>query len=215
MLKDWHSFRTHQGIESGIRTRRFEMRETRYGRKKEPPASIGIVGEEAEYRAVIQPFVQRGDVELRGYPSGRSVLRCAAEQWNAMWLIGIELPDMSGFDLFEMVREHLRNSTVCMVGSKYCEADEVRAYRAGVTMYACRPLEEAWVQKCVELLLGARDSCGDRGLINLNVGKSMRQWRIDDDSVPIRFCCGDDYGRVAGDDHGNRLRSTHDRAIRT
>ena len=89
-----------------------------------------------------------------------------------MWLIDLELPDMSGFDLFEMIRERLQDSTVCMIGPEYCQADEVRAYRAGATIYACRPLETAWMQRCVELLLGDRKSRGVGG-VKPTVGSSI------------------------------------------
>ena len=79
---------------------------------------------------------------------GRAALRLNPIGGVALWLINVELPDMSGFDLFEMLRERLDEGTaVCMVAATYRVEEELRACRAGATMYVCKPLEATWLQK--------------------------------------------------------------------
>ncbi len=197
------------------------MHDTRAILTNDHPMSVGFVGGAKEYRDAFAAFVKRGAVKIRDYPTGRSVLR-RAQEWNAVWLIDIEVPDMNGFDLYEMIRERLQDSIVCMIGTEYCQADEVCAYRAGVTIYACRPLETAWMQRCVELLLDDRKSRGVGSAtgtagssFNSSSAESSQIRRSNDDSIPIRFRRGGDHGRIATDNHATRIRSSNGRSIRT
>ncbi len=132
---------------------------TQVNAKNDPFLTIGFVGGAKEFCSVLSPIANKRGIEFRDYPGGRSVLRRAAEQ-NAIWLIDIELPDMSGLDLYDMIHERLRGSAVCMIGTVYCQADEVRAHCAGATIYASRPVEAAWLQRCVEFLLGEQKPHG-------------------------------------------------------
>ncbi len=101
----------------------------------------------AGYNA-IAAAAENDDTGVRFLASGQAALRLNPIAGTALWLISIELPDMTGFDLYEMLRERLEEGTaVCMVAATYRAEDELRACRAGATMYVCKPLEATWLEK--------------------------------------------------------------------
>ena len=117
---------------------------------RQPRTTIVVVDENrADYDA-IAPLARETSTTIHFLSEGRQALRAAARERDALWLISTRLPDMSGFDLFEMIRDRLDSAAVCMVASEYRVADEIRAYRAGATMYACKPLETEWLRECVQ-----------------------------------------------------------------
>ena len=77
--------------------------------------------------------------------SGREALRLAATENISVWWIGVDLSDMSGFDLYDMLRQQLERATVCMVGPSYRVEDDLLARRAGAAMYVCKPVETCWL----------------------------------------------------------------------
>ena len=77
--------------------------------------------------------------------SGREALRLAAARSPTLWLINLKLPDMSGVDLIDMLRQLIACSTVCLVGDQYSADDERTAHRTGTHAYLCKPLEPSWV----------------------------------------------------------------------
>ena len=160
--------------------------------KNAHPVPLGIVGRERDFRNALAPFVDNTEVVLRYYPSGRDALRRATAEWNAIWIIDLTLDDMNAFDLFEMIRDSLQGATVCMVGRQYHADDEASAYRAGATIYTCRPLETNWLRECLERLLAARKNRDTLypviDPVKINSNHSIR--RKNDDPISIGFCRG-------------------------
>jgi CheY-like chemotaxis protein len=77
--------------------------------------------------------------------SGGEALRLAATEHIAVWWIAVELRDMSGFDLHDMLRERRDGATVYMVGETYRVEHNLLARRAGVAMYVCKPVHPSWL----------------------------------------------------------------------
>jgi len=104
----------------------------------------------------------QGDVDVHVCIDGRSAVRLARRFRADCWLVATELHDMSGFDLFEMLRPHVleaeidplrraavrsladrtaaRHGGVFMVADSYAPADEQRALALGVAGYLVRPV---------------------------------------------------------------------------
>jgi len=105
---------------------------------------------------------QAGEVGLHFCVDGRSAVRLARRFRADAWLVASELPDMSGFDLLDMLAEDIQQSSVdplrcgsCVslghldevaksrvyvVADEYRIEDEQRALAAGVTGYRVRPV---------------------------------------------------------------------------
>ncbi len=123
--------------------------------------TVGVVDGDSDYHAGLLPMSIRSRTPFRFYQTAREVLRRSVTEKNSFWLISVDLPDMTGFDLFEMLRDGLQRAPVCLVGRRYRPEDELRTYRAGAAMYACKPVERAWLWQSLCRLhakMGERES---------------------------------------------------------
>lgn len=105
---------------------------------------------------------QAGDVGLHFCVDGRSAVRLSRRFRADAWLVASELPDMSGFDLLDMLSPHVlqggvdpllsgsrisldrighgMRSGIFIVSDNYCLEEEQRALTSGVAGYLVRPI---------------------------------------------------------------------------
>jgi len=105
---------------------------------------------------------QSGDVGLHFCCDGRSAVRMARRFRADVWLVAAELPDMSGFDLLEMLSPHVLQSSVdpmrsgsrisldrlgqgmrsgvFIVSDLYRLEEEQRSLASGIAGYLVRPV---------------------------------------------------------------------------
>ncbi len=107
----------------------------------------------SQYVHLLDASNRNGKQSWHLFGTGRAVLRVMAPQSllrvapfdpvqppKSLWLINTELPDMSGFDLVQMLRPNLAGATSVLIGSQYILEEEIAARRCGATMYLCQPL---------------------------------------------------------------------------
>jgi len=70
--------------------------------------------------------------------SARAVLRLTHFMPADLYLVNALLPDMSGFDLFEMLRDRIPTARVFIVSDSYNDEDERLACRCGADLYVCK-----------------------------------------------------------------------------
>ena len=70
--------------------------------------------------------------------NARAAVRFARSGGVDLWIFGIRLPDMSGFELFGMLREHVLGTPVLIVADQYDPEEERRACSLGATLYLCK-----------------------------------------------------------------------------
>jgi len=88
-----------------------------------------------------RPFAR---LALRRLRSGDEALRHLSRD-AAVWLIHIDLPDMSGLDLCEHLRARRTEAPICLLDETYHPRRERAAYRRGATLYACKPITAEWL----------------------------------------------------------------------
>lgn len=123
---------------------------------------IVIVDSDCDRYADFVEVAQRGGVGLHFCVDGRSAVRLARRFRADCWLVASELPDMSGFDLLEMLSPHVLHgsvdpllggatislnrigqglrSGVFVMSDSYSIEEEQRALIAGVAGYLVRPV---------------------------------------------------------------------------
>jgi DNA-binding response OmpR family regulator len=135
---------------------------------------VVVDAQQFEYEALARAM--RSDAGALWFlANGREALRLAAVERPSLWLIGVELPDMSGFDLLEMLGDRVRNAAVCLIGQRYSVDEEQQARQSGATMYVCKPLDSPWVLECVRRLWR-----------NALVRRDLERQRIHGKSPPAR-----------------------------
>lgn len=115
---------------------------------------------------------QVGEISLHFCVDGRSAMRLARRFRADAWLVAADLPDMSGFDLLDMLSPHVlqgdvdpmrsgarisldrlgcdRHSAIFVVSDVYRMEDEQRALAAGVAGYLVRPVTLDLVRRGLE-----------------------------------------------------------------
>ena len=95
--------------------------------------------------AIFRPLEQDGNLELQFVASGGDALRLSHQLPVNLWLINTQLPDLSGFDVVEMLQPVPTGTAVFLIGNQYRSADELRALRLGVSKYLVKPLSCDWL----------------------------------------------------------------------
>jgi PleD family two-component response regulator len=123
---------------------------------------IVIVDSSCDRYADFVRAAQDGEVGLHFCVDGRSAVRLARRFRADAWLVSADLPDMSGFDLLDMLSPHVLQgdvdpmlsgsrisldrmgeglrSGIFIVSDTYRLADEQRALASGVAGYLVRPI---------------------------------------------------------------------------
>jgi len=127
-----------------------------------PPMQIVIVDSSFEHYNDFVAAAQQGLIGLHLCVDGRSAVRLARRFRSNVWLVAMELEDMTGFDLLEMLTPHILQSAVdplrsgvrvslddrsivthsgvFMIADNYSMPDEQRALASGVAGYLVRPV---------------------------------------------------------------------------
>lgn len=76
---------------------------------------------------------------------GRSGLRAARRQLVDIWMINVQLTDMTGFKLLEIIRSVAVPKPIITLGDEYRSEDERMSLLHGASYYACKPLDAVWL----------------------------------------------------------------------
>jgi DNA-binding response OmpR family regulator len=79
--------------------------------------------------------------------NGRDAIRAAAYVPADLWIVNVDLPDIGGLDVVEMLRPYISASDIFVIADTYHEADEMRALALGVAVFLCKPLDAAWLRQ--------------------------------------------------------------------
>lgn len=102
--------------------------------------SVAVVDPKlADYASLLHHFAERQRT-LAFVTSGRAALALGAAD---QWIVNVHLPDMSGFDLCEILNARPAKVGVLMVDESYDHDNEVGA-RSCKAMYACKPFHAEW-----------------------------------------------------------------------
>ncbi len=111
----------------------------------EPPVIVVIVDDNPSDYVALAPLVEAGEIDIRFLLSGRSAMREGRRLAAPLWMINVNLPDHSGFDVLEMYFQRKTSPLILMVADEYAPEDELRALELGVAKYLCKPVDPAWL----------------------------------------------------------------------
>jgi DNA-binding response OmpR family regulator len=79
--------------------------------------------------------------------NGHDALRAAARVSADLWIINVDLPDIDGLDVVEMLGPYVSPSDIFVIADEYHESDEMRALALGVAVFLCKPLDADWLRQ--------------------------------------------------------------------
>jgi len=79
------------------------------------------------------------------FKNGRDALRTNPEDGPSMWVVNVKLSDMSGTDLYTMLRSRGCAVPIFLVGDEYSIEDEITARSSGATVYFTKPVASEWL----------------------------------------------------------------------
>ena len=77
--------------------------------------------------------------------NGEQALRLRPNTANALWLVNTVLPDISGFELYQLLAQRDYDPTVYLIGDRFRPEDELRARTLGAALYASKPARLDWL----------------------------------------------------------------------
>lgn len=129
---------------------------------------VVVVDGNCDRYADLVQAAQAGEVGLHFCVDGQSAMRLARRFRADVWLVASDLPDMSGFDLLEMLSPHVlqggvdplrsgaavsldrighgMRSGIFVISDSYSVEDEQRALISGVAGYLVRPVTIAMIR---------------------------------------------------------------------
>jgi len=108
-------------------------------------AKIFVVDSDTDGYADVVGDAVYDSVQFRFFGNAREALNSQPTEEPEMWVVNMNLPDMSGTDLQELLRARGSNVPVLLVGDEYRMEDEINARSSGATMYFAKPLQREWL----------------------------------------------------------------------
>jgi DNA-binding response OmpR family regulator len=98
-----------------------------------------------------EPLVAAGEangVHFTFLSTGEQAVRSRGPPSGALaWMINMQLPCLTGLELYELMRSRLANVPVLMVDDQYDAERELSVLTTGRLHYMCKPLEPSWIDK--------------------------------------------------------------------
>lgn len=114
---------------------------------KQPAMVFVVDGCPSDYRRLVhETDTLMAHVEF--FRTGQEALQSAKTRNAALWIINLQLPDMSGIDLQTMLRARGCKSPVILSGDEYRVNDEMTARSQGAAMYCPKPVPAEMVAAC-------------------------------------------------------------------
>ncbi|REJ68057.1 MAG: response regulator [Planctomycetota bacterium] len=111
----------------------------------EEASAVFVVDERPEdFAALLAEPVCEG-LRFSFFRTAGAALRAMRKQSPDLCIINMELPDLGGAELCEMLRERLYREPICLVRDDYTVDAELTARRCGATMFVCKPVDSQWL----------------------------------------------------------------------
>ena len=115
---------------------------------QQQPATVCIVDNRpSDYRRLTHE-VTDPMARIVFFRTGQEALQMAGASDATVWIINLQLPDMSGVDLQTMLRARGYTTPMILLGDEYRVEDEIQARSAGAAMYCAKPVPTEMVAAC-------------------------------------------------------------------
>lgn len=139
---------------------------------------VAILEDDPDQAEIAGLWLQDAGCKVHAYGSAESFLRAARRESFDLYLLDWELPDMSGVDALQRLREEYADDTPAIVATvRDAEQDVVRALEAGADDYVVKPLRRSELTARINAILrrvapkAVQDKRIDADPYNIDIGK--------------------------------------------
>ena len=97
-----------------------------------------------DYSELATPAYELG-VTLRSFRTGQEALQAADQFRPDLWMVNVRLPDMSGFDVVEMLRSKSCGRCFFCISDSYAADEGIRSRLLKAAAYLCKPVQRGWI----------------------------------------------------------------------
>ena len=94
--------------------------------------------------------IDSDEVQVKQFRTASAALRIPRYEAPLFYIVNVDLPDMSGFDLREMLADFWPRVPGYLISDTYNPRDEIRARCSGATLYFCKPLASDWLASAIK-----------------------------------------------------------------
>jgi diguanylate cyclase (GGDEF)-like protein len=118
---------------------------TELGAAKRPAKKVLVVDDDEGIARIIHDFLSEKGYAVTVAYNGERALREAEQSQPDVVILDVELPDMTGFDVCQKIRQmpSLRNTPIIMLTVRAAEDDEVAGFHSGADDYMTKPFKPA------------------------------------------------------------------------
>jgi diguanylate cyclase (GGDEF)-like protein/PAS domain S-box-containing protein len=118
-------------------------------------ARILVVDDDSTVRMIVQQFLKNAGFTVTVATSGDEALQCLEKEVFDLMLLDILMPDVTGFDVLEKVRQKYSKLEllVIMVTMKEESADMLKAFSLGANDYVVKPIDFTVLRARIEMHL--------------------------------------------------------------
>ncbi|MGD1029800.1 MAG: sigma-54 dependent transcriptional regulator [Opitutaceae bacterium] len=158
------------------------------------PHRICLIDDDVSARESLERVLTGEDFEVICFPNGKSGLAAALEQDFDCVLTDLRMPDISGLELIDKLREELPNLPVVLMTAHGTTEAAIEATRRGAFDYILKPFE---MEELLSVVARAADA-GRRGRIKVVLGAAQPQEMVLVGQSRAMQGVYKEIGRVAG-----------------
>lgn len=106
-----------------------------------------VDGQDAEYVSLSNDAARHG-LQIAQACSGHQALQLASARPARVWVANLQLPDMTGIELFKLIKAKRVGTPFYLVSDRYSPDDELAARAVGATGYLSKPVNATWLDFC-------------------------------------------------------------------
>lgn len=115
-----------------------------------------VVDSKAEDYRDLSNEVQDANLNWKHANDGHHALQLSSGKNIRLWFSNMQLPDMSGIELLEIVRAKRPATLFYLVSDEYSAEEERQARAAGAAGYLSKPADHTWLEICCSTLARMR-----------------------------------------------------------
>jgi FixJ family two-component response regulator len=136
--------------------------------------TVHVIDDDLSVRCAVDRLLRSHNQQVRTYPSAREFLNQRLDSGPACVVLDLQMPDISGLDLQEMLTRGHESLSVVFISGHADIPDSVRAMKAGAVDFLTKPFDASQLLAAVDAALARsrhicnlRDSLGrDRAIFN-------------------------------------------------